>query len=346
MTIHPRSLLRPITAALAAFSVLVLLASAPGLRAQVIGNAGGGWSLRGTDPIQIYHGEDLITVYHTAKDQARPYFYPLIGPTGENMTRHWPMKEGVEGEADDHPHHQGMWFGLGKVNGLDFWHEPSDKSKKDKVFGTIQHQGMNGFSTSEGGMKVTFRTKSDWVAHANPSEKVCSDEREFSLSYREDGALVFDVAITLVADSGDIEIVDDKEGAWAIRTLPTLRLEGEVAQGEMVSSEGVSGKGVWGKRAKWIDNHGPDPQGNKVGIAILDHPGNLRHPTWWHARHYGLFAPNPFGQGHFEKGAAEDSGNYTVEDGEKLTLRYRIIFHEGDEKAAKIAEAWEAFAEE
>ena len=32
-----------------------------------------------------------------------------------------------------------------------------------------------------------------------------------------------------------------------------------------------------------------------VAIAILDHPQNPGHPTYWHARGYGLFAANPLG---------------------------------------------------
>jgi len=31
----------------------------------------------------------------------------------------------------------------------------------------------------------------------------------------------------------------------------------------------------------------------------FDNPKNLRHPTYWHARHYGLLAANPFGLGEF-----------------------------------------------
>ncbi len=38
------------------------------------------------------------------EDVLRPYFYPLIGPTGEGVTRNFPMSEGVADEAaEDHP---------------------------------------------------------------------------------------------------------------------------------------------------------------------------------------------------------------------------------------------------
>ena len=85
-----------------------------------------------------------------------------------------------------------------------------------------------------------------------------------------------------------------------IRTNPMLRLQTDekrgnhTAKGQSINSEGVQGREMWGKRAKWVDYWAPI-SGNTVGIAIFDHPSNPRHPTWWHARHYGLVAANPFG---------------------------------------------------
>ncbi len=323
---------------------VVAIFSPEKIEAQLIGHSGGGWSIRGTDPIQIYFGDKLVAAYNAGKKEGKPFFYPVVGPTGENMTRHWPIKEGFKGEAQDHVHHRGMWYGLGNVNGFDFWHFSGDEHKKGKVFGSIIHRSMNGVSMSGG--KISITVKSDWVEFKNPKHKVCSDKRVFTFSKGADDALIVDAKITLIADSGEVTINDDKEGAWSIRTLPTLRLEGEVAQGEIVNSNGQTGKDAWGKRAKWVDYYGPDRAGNAVGIAIMDHPENPRHPTWWHARHYGLFTANPFGQAHFEKGLPENAGKYVIKEGDSLTFRYRTIFHKGNATEAKIAEAYQAFAGE
>ena len=45
------------------------------------------------------------------------------------MTRNYPMKPGVAGEAEDHPHHRSLWFTHGDVNGVSFWHEGPDAGK-------------------------------------------------------------------------------------------------------------------------------------------------------------------------------------------------------------------------
>jgi hypothetical protein len=47
-----------------------------------------------------------------------------------------------------------------------------------------------------------------------------------------------------------------------------------------------------------------------------------------------------------EKVAGEkDSGDVDLAKDQSITLRHRIIFHEGDEKMSKIAEAWQAYAQ-
>jgi hypothetical protein len=81
-----------------------------------------------------------------------------------------------------------------------------------------------------------------------------------------------------------------------------------------------------------------------LGIAILNHPSSFRYPTHWHIRSYGLFAANPWGLGDFT-GKKQD-GSHTMKKGESLTLRYRVIFHAGDEKQAGIADAFAEYSKQ
>src|SRR5260370_30430308 len=50
----------------------------------------------------------------------KPVLYPLITEEGITVTRGYPL-EPRPGERVDHPHHAGMWFNYGNVNGFDFW---------------------------------------------------------------------------------------------------------------------------------------------------------------------------------------------------------------------------------
>jgi hypothetical protein len=75
------------------------------------------------DGVVVKIDGQLFTKYVTADAKAnKPFFYPVIGPTGKEMTRAYPMKD-VEGEKQDHPHHRSFWFGHQFINDFDTWHE-------------------------------------------------------------------------------------------------------------------------------------------------------------------------------------------------------------------------------
>jgi len=74
-----------------------------------------------------------FTEYRFA-DTPRPILYPVIGPGGDALTRHFPMTN-PPGEEHDHPHHRSIWFGHGLVNGEDFWTERESS-------GRIVHRGF------------------------------------------------------------------------------------------------------------------------------------------------------------------------------------------------------------
>jgi hypothetical protein len=74
--------------------------------------------------------------------------------------------------------------------------------------------------------------------------------------------------------------------------------------------------------------------GEKWGVAIFDHPANPRHPTYWHARDYGLFALNPFGRNAFD--SKQEESQWKIPTGEKIEFRWRVLIHPGDMKLADL----------
>ena len=114
--------------------------------------------------------------------------------------------------------------------------------------------------------------------------------------------------------------------------------------GNIVNSLGDTDGATWGKQSSWVDYHGPVGKENQVvGIAILNHPSSFRFPTYWHVRTYGLFAANVFGIHNFENSNEKD-GSHTLKPGATMTFRYRVLLHRGDEKQARIAEAFVEYA--
>jgi len=117
-------------------------------------------------------------------------------------------------------------------------------------------------------------------------------------------------------------------------------------QGHILTSTGAVDGNAWGKRADWCDYYAPR-NGKIYGVAIFDHPKNLRHPTWWMARDYGLFGANPFGQHDYENLKDQPHiGDYVIPAGGSLTLRYRFVFHMGDAKSAGLSELYSQYSAE
>jgi len=265
-------------------------------------------------------------------DVPRPYFYPVMGPTGAPVIRHFPMKPGLDkgGDRDDHPHHNSLWFTHGDVNGVDFWANGETRGK-------IVHDKF--LDISSGPETGIITSQNNWVDA--DGKLICTDTRTHRIHRRPEGNMI-DFEVTVHASQGELTFGDTKEGSMAIRLAPTMRLKGEVGQGHIVNSAGNKDGATWGKRAAWCDYYGP-VNGDVVGVAIFDHPDNPRHPTWWHVRDYGLFAANPFGVSYFER-KDRGTGDLVVPAGESVTFKWRFYFHKGDEKQGKVAEHYREYA--
>lgn len=274
--------------------------------------------------LKIFDGERLVTEYRT--DSHFPYLYPLVGPTGTSLTRHFPMKKDRPDEASDHPHHRSFWFTHGDVNGHDFWHSPEHDS-------TIVHQS---FSNAE---KDTFTAHLEWQ---HDDTTLLREKRTYRFGKPADDTLLIEVTSSLTAAT-EVTFGDTKEGSFSLRVSPTLRHEGKVGKGQIANSEGQTGKAAWGKRADWVSYHGPDTEGHPVVVTLMDHPSNHNHPTRWHARSYGLLTANPFGEKGF---TGKGDGSHTLKKGETLTQKYALLLQAGSFSEEDVQSAYQAFGKQ
>src|SRR5262245_32101858 len=284
--------------------------------------------LDGTTAIVTLHGAPFATVQAGA--EPRPFVFPLLGPGGVQITRSFPMAE-VAGEATDHPHHQSLWFAHGSVDGFDFW---QGTAHKERI--ALATPPTAGVTAAGARVACSYR----WLAD---DALVCTEDRELVFGGQDD-ARTIDVSVALRPAGKPLVFGDTKEGTFALRVHQALCVEGTGAAGHLTNSEGHRDGDVWGKRARWIDDAGV-VDGRAVGIAIFDHPQNHGHPTWWHARTYGLLAANPFGVHDFE-GAPRGTGALTVQPGGELRLRYRVLLHGAGWDRARLDAAWRAWSAE
>ena len=253
------------------------------------------------------------------------------------------MKEPA-GEDHDHIHHRSLWFAHSSVNGIDFWNEGSAGGKAPK--GLIVHDSI---VEVKSGAIGTIRATDRWVGP--DGTLVCTDET--TIHIRGDAiSRTLDYEVTLKAPADHAVLMgDDKDGTMAMRLAQWMTMPHKYQKvdlpgaGHILTATGKTDEAAWGQRANWCDYYSV-LNGKTYGIAIFDDPRNLRHPTWWMARDYGLFGANPFGQHDYEN--LKDNphaGDYTIAAGGSLTLRYRFYFHLGTPDAANVAARYSEFAE-
>ena len=273
-----------------------------------------------------------FTVFHLGgADVKRPYLHPLRAASGTVVNRSFPAGQ-LPGETTDHPHHAGLWYGHGDVNGFNYWAvqnvakpQPPDSAN----FGRIVLQKVA--SVRSGKESGSVDTVFSWL---KPDGAPLMTETRKTTFYAHPELRIIDFDFEFAA----IETVvfrDTKEGTFAMRMATVLdeppakpKPGAPTRTGRLINAQGGVGEpNVWGKRSEWVDYSG-QIDGEKVGVVMMDHPGNPRHPTYWHSRGYGLHSINPFGVSDFLNDKTQN-GSLTVAPGQRVRFRYRVVIHPG-----------------
>lgn len=294
------------------------------------------------DSIRVLIGGKPFSTYNFDPKIAKAFLQPLRDANGVVITRGFPTGDtvpaGHEHDKSIEPHQRDMYFGHGSINGYDFWTEevfakyygPSHPSNFGRMVFRKIEQMQSG--PSSGTIRAAFDLQ-------GPDRKPFAEEiQEFTFSGNAHSRVI-DCVITFRASHGPVKFGDTKEGTFALRLAPEL----DAPTGTMFNSEGGAGESqIWGKRANWVDVDGVI-DGHSLGVAVFDSPKSFRHPTYWHARGYGLLAANPFGLSFFFNDPHQD-GSYTIPTGKSIQFRYRVFIHDGNYQQAHVADKYSEYA--
>lgn len=291
------------------------------------GDGAGTYKIEVTDTGAVVSRNSEPVAEYLKFSGAKPVISALYGPSGERLTRSYPVADALPTEKLDHIHHRSFWFTHGEVNDVDFWAETEGHGKIMET----------SFKASSDGESATMDTENDWMDATG--KKLLSDRRRYKY-HDSQGMRAIDCTIQLIAGEGPVVFGDTKEGSFGVRVAGTMKVDSKKG-GKIVTSGGLEDGAAWGEAAEWVDYYGP-VDGKTVGVAILNHPSSYGFPTRWHVRTYGLFAANPFGVHHFTGG--DRTEGVRLEAGEEITLKYRVLLHDGTTEEAGIAKAWKEYA--
>jgi hypothetical protein len=302
--------------------------------------------------VDVFVNGSFFTSYRYTSDIEKPFLFPVNTSDGQVITRGYPI-EPRKGERIDHPHHTGIWFNYGNINGLDFWNNSSaiPADKKDS-YGHIVHQKIVKTVSGNKGLLEVILNWDD-----NKGITILTERTQYIFSGNKNSRTIDHIS-TLTAINGPVIIGDSKEGMFAIRvdrafempsnesliftdeqgnptTIPAMDNTG--VTGMYLSSAGLKGDSVWGTRNKWVILKGVK-NNVPISMAIFDNPKNHGFPAYAHARGYGLFSMNNFGQNSYDP--KKEKLSFKIEKGQSVTLYHRFYVQSGSEltpeKANKI----------
>lgn len=302
-----------------------------------------------------------FTSYIWPETIMKPVLFPIVDADGVTVTRGFPLAPRA-GERTDHPHHDGLWFNYSNLNGYDYWNNstaiPASRAPK---MGTIVLDKI--VSAKSGASRGTLVTDSTWID--GQKHPVLAQKTVYVFAH-QGATRSIDLVVTLKALERAV-FNDDKDGLLGLRVARWLESPEEKGgtftdangvatkvaaaanqpgvappTGEYLTSEGVKGEAAWSTRGRWCALTGHDDHGHTVTIAIFDHPGNENHPTYWHARGYGLFAANPLGQHMFDR--TKPPLDFTLEKGQSTTFRYRVVIYTHAATVEELNREADAFA--
>ena len=312
------------------------------LNAQISGEKGVKLvSVEDKQRVDVFVNGSLFTSYQYPGNIEKTFLYPVYSPDGSVITRGYPV-EPRKGDRVDHPHHIGIWFNHGNVNGLDFWNNSSSipADKKD-LYGHIVHKKT---TIIAGGRRGILEVVLNW--DDNKGNTLLTENCRYIFE-GDNNSRTIDHISTLTAGDGPVTFGDSKEGLFAVRVdrafemaskeslvfiddkgNPTTvkAIDNKGVTGMYMSSNGLKGDSVWGTRNDWVILSGTK-NNVTISMAIFDNPKNPGYPAYAHARGYGLFSINNFGQNSYDP--KREKRSYMIENGKSVTLYHRFYIQSG-----------------
>jgi hypothetical protein len=252
--------------------------------------------------------------WHFARRYPRPFFYPLIGPSGRPLTR---MGHPA---APDHDHHRSIWFSHTHVGGVSFWEEGEDPQLRQERW-MLYEDGP-----AEAAMVVELGWYDAHNVRLMRQQLIAALRPAGPASPPNDlGEIELEVQATFTPEMETLELGKTNFGFFAVRVAKSL--SAHYGGGRLTNSEGAIGeKNIHEKVARWVDYSGPivrdtatsPPRDVWEGITYFDHPANPHQPTLWHVRDDGWM-----------EASFNQHGPFELKKGRPLVLRYQLHVHRG-----------------
>jgi len=261
-----------------------------------------------SERLMIYRkGISNPVITQNAKKTMRPYLHPLTTPSGKGVL--------TEIHPSHHLHQTGIYWGLKKVNGRDFFMNNTADYYQFKSLNIVKKSGET----------VCWETVYDLLNEEGVG--ILRETQRWALR-EENGILLLDLEWQ-GKGLAEVKIEQFYVGGLFMR-MPWF----EGIKGEVVNAVGgKNSTGAEGQRAVWVDV-GMEIDGIKDWghMAILDHPDNMAFPTPWRVDRQLGVGPS-----------RQILGDWGLKKGEETIERYRIVIYTGVINKNNLDEMWKNY---
>lgn len=277
------------------------------------------WQASDTE-VALRNGTSTVWQLVFDPKQSKTYIHPLATLDGTALTAFRPP---------DHVWHRGFWWSWKLINGLNYWEE--DKN-------TGLSQGVNELTGARVTTNQDFSAQAELTFSYHPPGQpaVLTEVRTLGFSAPDArGCYWIDWKSVFTAGPGPVKLErtpPQKKGGvgWGGYAGLSLRFPPGLKGWAFLNSEGQKGSaGGNGEHARWVDFSGP-----AAGIAVFDHPSNLRHPSPWY-----LNEQLPY----FSPALLYDEPLELVPK-QEVTLLYRTLVHPAPLSKDELELEWKRFA--
>jgi len=269
-------------------------------------------------------------VLSLTQGRQRCYVYPVLTPAGFPVTSECPA---------DHPHHNSFWIASDHVHGRmpvaagkheDYTYNLYvDETFQGRAPGRIVALSA-GMAPRDGGAVITqsieWRGPTEWAAEGG--RLLARETRELAIAAEPD-MYVIDVTSTLAAADWEVSLGPTRHAYFNVRAAETIAVPNG---GQVIDDRGRSGgDAITGTESRWVDFSGHVGGGHRAGLAVFPDPRDHEDLSWFVAD-WGVVTVGPFRT----KGCL-------LKQGAPLTVRYRVLVHDGDAKEADVAGRYAAY---
>jgi hypothetical protein len=259
--------------------------------------------------------------FRYSPDLDTAYFHPLNSTDGRTLTWDRPP---------DHVWHHGLWFSWKFINDVNYWEidEATGRPAGQTTWSNVRIVAADDL-TARIAMDLAYRPAGEDAPVLTEERTIEARPPDTEGTYALDWTCAFRAAERVVLDRTPIPGEPGGQG-WGGYAGLSLRLAETLADRQVVSNGGAITRmpeARYRGRHAAVDYSGVI-DGKAVGIAILDNRRNPGPPTPWYvirSDEMSFFSP-----------AILCYEPITLDAGERLTLRYRVIVHPGRWDAVRL----------